>query len=320
MEKVTKAPNGITTINPLHVVRCALVLTLTLSPACARKSDTTERQAAAPALVRMTIADTTFHTPESVLYDPTADVYLVSNINGTPLEEDNNGFICRVSSDGRVLDGHWIAARVNGVTLNAPKGMTVRGDTLFVADIDHVRVFNRTTGSPLASWPVPGATFLNDMATGPDGAVYVTDSGLTATFGESGTDALYRIGPAGEVVAVIKAPSLGHPNGIVVDPAGVVVVTFGSGEVYRIDPATGARTDLPKPPKGQLDGVAHLADGSLLLSSWEGEAVYRLDTAGMYTTVVDSVTSPADFGLDTQRGRVLIPSFMQDKIEVREIK
>ncbi len=30
-------------------------------------------------------------TPESVLYDAENDVYLVSNINDTPLAKDNNG-------------------------------------------------------------------------------------------------------------------------------------------------------------------------------------------------------------------------------------
>jgi len=119
---------------------------------------------------------------------------------------------------------------------------------------------------------------------------------------------------------VVKDPSLGRPNGICVVPDGVVVVTFGSGEVYRIDPATGARTDLPKPPTGQLDGVVRLADGSFLISSWEGSIVYRLDGAGTYTAVVDSITSPADIGYDGQRGLLLIPVFMENRIEIRGLE
>jgi sugar lactone lactonase YvrE len=298
-------------------IRCALVLGLALAAGCSKKEKVRE-QAATAAPVNMTIADSTIQTPESVLYLSGADLYLVSNINGGPAEKDNNGFISRVAPDGRVLDAYWIAAGVNGVALDAPKGTTIKGDTLFVADIDVVRLFNLATGAPLGSWPVADATFLNDMATGPDGTVYVTDSGLTASFGESGTDALYRFDPAGQAIAVVKDRSLGHPNGITVAVDGVIVVTFGSGEVYRIDPATGARTDLPKPPKGQLDGVQLLASGGLLVSSWEGQAVYKL-ADGVYTTVVDSVASPADIGLDTKRGLLLIPVFTENKIEVRGI-
>ena len=304
-----------------RVAGCVLVLALAFAAGCSKKK-TAQEEAPPPALASITIADTTFQTPESVLHVAGADIYLVSNINGSPGEKDNNGFISRLSPDGRVLEGAWIAGGVNGVFLDAPKGMAVTGDTLLVADIDVVRVFDLTTGAPLGSWAVAGATFLNDMTSGIDGRVYVTDSGFTVTaegFGESGTDALYRFGRGGEPIAVVKDPSLGRPNGICVAPDGVVVVTFGSGEVYRIDPATGARTNLPKPPTGQLDGVVRLADGSLLISSWEGSIVYRLDGAGIYSTVIDSVTSPADIGYDGKRGRLLIPVFMENRVEVREL-
>ena len=302
-----------------RVAGCALALALALVAGCSKK-ETAQEQAPPAALASITVADTAFQTPESVLYLVGTDVYLVSNINGSPGEKDNNGFISRVSPDGRVLDGVWIAGGANGVFLDAPKGMAVTGDTLLVADIDVVRLFDLGTGAPLGAWTVPGATFLNDMTSGIDGTVYFTDSGFTVTaegFGESGTDALYRLGPGGEAIVVAKDPSLGRPNGVCVAPDGVVVVTFGSGEVYRIDPATGARTNLPKPPTGQLDGVVRLADGSLLISSWEGSAVYRLDGAGTYSTVVDSMTSPADIGYDSKRGRLLIPVFMANRVEVR---
>ena len=41
-------------------------------------------------------------TPESVLYDAAADRYLVSNINGKPVDADNNGYITEISGDGKV--------------------------------------------------------------------------------------------------------------------------------------------------------------------------------------------------------------------------
>jgi hypothetical protein len=301
------------------VVGGVLVIAVAFAAACAKKEPAEEQAATPHELASITIADTTFKTPESVLHVGGADVYLVANINGNPGEKDNNGFISRVGPDGRILEGAWIAGGANGAFLDAPKGMAVAGDTLLVADIDVVRLFHLTSGAPLGAWEVPGATFLNDMTRAPDGTVYVTDSGFTATFGESGTDALYRFGPGGEAIAVAKDPSLGRPNGVCVAPDGVVVVTFGSGEVYRIDPATGARTDLPKPPTGQLDGVVRLADGTLLISSWEGSKVYRLDGAGAYTTVVEGIASPADIGYDSQRGRLLIPVFMENRVEIREL-
>jgi sugar lactone lactonase YvrE len=270
----------------------------------------------------MMITNVGLQTPESVLYDPLVDIYLVSNINGGPLDKDDNGFISRITPDGKVAVLKWIDGAAADVTLNAPKGMALKGDTLFVADIDAVRLFNRTTGAPLGSRVVPGATLLNDMDTGPDGSVYVSDTGVRAGpqgFVPSGTDAVYRFDTAGRPVAVAKDTTLGRPNGVLAEQAGVTVVTFGSGEVYRLD-ATGKLTNLPKPPKGGLDGVVRLADGSLLVSSWEGKAVYRLSAAGQYTIAVDSVESPADIGYDTKRGLLLIPLFTTNRIAIRPVR
>jgi hypothetical protein len=106
---------------------------------------------------------------------------------------------------------------------------------------------------------------------------------------------------------------------VTADGDAVIVVTFGTGEVYKLDVKSGTRTDLPKPPKGQLDGVEKLPDGSLLVSSWESSTVYRLrDTT--WTIAVDSVPAPADFGWDSKRSAALIPLFTGNKVEIREVK
>ena len=47
--------------------------------------------------------------------------------------------------------------------------------TLYVADLDTVRMFDAKTGAAKGEVKIPGATFLNDIAT--DGkVVYVSDS------------------------------------------------------------------------------------------------------------------------------------------------
>lgn len=292
-----------------------LVLGLILTAAC-RGS---ERADAVRPAADFTLANAGFQTPESVLHDPVADVYLVSNINGSPLGKDDNGFISRVSPDGSLLALKWIDGAGSEVTLHAPKGMALKEDSLFVADIDVVRVFDRATGAPLSERAVPGATFLNDMATGPGGTVYVTDSGLRIGdqgFEPSGTDALYRFEPDGRAVALVKLP--GAPNGIATGDR-LVMVTFGSGEVFVVDSATGQTSGLPKPPAGALDGIVDLGNGQYLISSWDGQAVYRLGPGGQYTTAVDSVEAPADIGYDRGRQRVLIPLFNANRLEARRL-
>lgn len=256
-----------------------------------------------------------FATPESVYHDTVADVYLVSNINGSPLEEDGNGFISRLSPDGEVIELNWIDGAAERVTLNAPKGMTISGDTLFVADLTVVRLFNRETGEPIGEISVEGSSFLNDLATGPDGAVYLTDSGLQGGeqgFVPSGTDAVYRI-ENGQAVAIAEGDALGRPNGVLVSGEAVWVVTFGSGALYEIvDMAPASEMTLPQ---GGLDGIV-MADGDFLISSWDAQAVYRGPAGGPFEVVVSNVPTPADIGYDAQRGRVLIPLFEGNAVRI----
>ena len=110
-----------------------------------------------------------FKTPESVKWDASSGYWFVSNINGQPPAKDGNGFISRLTKDGAVDSLHFITSGKNGVMLNAPKGIAIIGDTLFVADIDVIRSFNKVTGAPIRSWDVSkqGAKFLNDVATTP---------------------------------------------------------------------------------------------------------------------------------------------------------
>jgi hypothetical protein len=264
-----------------------------------------------------------FATPESVLHDATADVYLVSNINGSPLAKDDNGFISRLAPDGSVLELKWIDGAAPDVTLHAPKGTALKGDTLIVADIDVVRLFDRLSGAPIGQWAVAGATFLNDVAVGPDGTVYVTDSGFEAGdegFAPSGTDAVHKFDAEGQAAALVSGAALGGPNGIVVDGARVMIVTFGTGRVILVQREAGTISGLPAPPTGQLDGVVKVADGQFLISSWEGQAVYRLGAGGVYTTEVDSAEAPADIGFDATRRRVLIPLFMAHEVLIRPVE
>src|SRR5690349_10166824 len=138
--------------------------------------------AAAPAGPRPVATVQGFKTPESVKYDPELDVWFVSNINGVPSDKDNNGFIARVNAEtGQVDSMMFVAGGRGGVTLNAPKGMALQGDTLWVADVDALRGFNRRTGAHVASINLPGASFANDVVAAADGSLYVTDTGIRIT-------------------------------------------------------------------------------------------------------------------------------------------
>ena len=202
--------------------------------------------------------------------------------------------------------------------LDAPKGMGIVKGVLYVADISVVRMFDAKSGAPKGEVAIPGSTFLNDIATGADGKVYVSDSGVKAGakgFEPTGTDAVYVI-DKGHAKAIAKGTDLGGPNGLLATDKGVIVVTFGSGEVYRLDDK-GKKTDVTKPPTGGLDGVVALGD-ALLVTSWQGSAIYKGTLGGSFEVALADQKSPADIGYDTKRGRVLVPHFTEDTVEAYE--
>ena len=271
---------------------------------------------------RLVVESVGFATPESVEYYESEDVYLVTNINGSPVDVDGNGFISKLSPDGKVIDLKWIDGSNPGTKLNAPKGATISGNILYVADLDEVHLFDLPSGDQIASVQIEGSSFLNGITPGKNNSVYVTDSGLNGADSgliPSGTDAIHQVSASGKYRTIVKDGNMGHPNGIISHENTLVVATFGSGEVYYYD-EMGTRNLLPVPPGGSLDGLLRMDDGSYLISSWESSAVYRLGPDGVYSIVATSLDAPADMGYDTKRKRVLVPLFNEDKVVILSIK
>jgi sugar lactone lactonase YvrE len=146
--------------------------------------------------------------------------------------------------------------------------------------------------------------------------LYVSDSGLKPDFSSSGTDAVYRF-EGNRAVVVLRDTALHAPNGLAVGPDGIIVVPFGAKTAWRIPAAGGSKTVAATLPAGQLDGVVRLADGSLVLSSWETKTVYHVTPQGEVHAILPDMESPADIGIDTKRNRVLIPLFTPNRVVVR---
>ena len=291
----------------VHVPRSLLFLLLALF--CVQTPSTAQAKKPAPDK-GFVLKDAGFATPESVLYDPEADLYLVSNINGSPARKDGNGFISRVSPEGKVLALRWIDGRKEGVELHAPKGMALLGKGLFVADIDAVRVFDRATGKALRSIPVQGARFLNDLCAGPDGRVYATDTGAGAVF---------RLDPkTGKVDRPFRGKEPPQPNGITADDARIYVASFGGAEVWCLGREGKVEHRWKLPAQG-LDGLVRLSDGTLLVSSWRASAVFRIAPDGTISKLFTKISAPADIGFDSKRKRVLIPWFNMNRVEARPL-
>ena len=277
----------------------------------------------APAATKV-LAVEGFLTPESVLHDTVQDIYFVSNTNGSPTAKDNNGFISRVRPDGAVENLKFIEGGRTGVTLHAPKGMALNGDTLWVADIDVVRAFNGKTGALVDSVSLSklGAVFLNDVAVAPTGALYITDTGIkfddVGNVLHPGPDRIFRIGPDRAVTVALKGDTLGRPKGIAVDPVGkrFVIVQFGGRAVLGWKPEDKAPKVIAR-GAGGFDGVV-VARGRILVSSWNDSTVASYET-GQEVKVVTGVPGAADIGYDARRNRLLVPILPANRVEVWQL-
>jgi hypothetical protein len=259
--------------------------------------------------------------PESARYDSDLDVWLVSNMNGAPGKRDNNGYISRLRPDGTPYNLKFIEGGKKGITLNAPKGLAIKGDTLWVADIDFARAFNKRTGELIANVSTR-AKFLNGATVGHDGAIYMTDTGVIfgpkGDVSHPGPDQVLRITRAG-ANAAFTSPKLEGPNGITWDSkeSRFVIVSFLGKGIYGWKPGDQDVKSLGSGP-GQQDGVVVLPDGRLLVTSWADSSLFVLDKSGS-RKVVSGVASPADIGFDEKDSRVAVPQLLENKVQFWEL-
>ncbi len=267
-----------------------------------------------------------FHQPESVLYDEEQDVLFVSNIDGAGSDKDGIGYIVRIAAGDYTKAELFIQSGSSGV-LDAPKGMAIRDSILWVTDIDVLRGFHRYTGRPAATIDLRpyGAILLNDVDTGPDGALYVTDSAIRMT--EKGTiyengDRIFAISRSGAVSVVAQGEELRTPNGIKWDDKVQrwIVAAFDPFQsmVYELPRTPGGAPKILARGPGNFDGIEVLNDGSIVVTCWDDFSVHMIRN-GKQLRIAANIQQPADLGYDSRRNRLLIPSLIFGHVEVWQL-
>ncbi len=235
--------------------------------------------------------------PESVMYDRAGDILYVANINGKPTEKNNMGFISKISLDGKIDTLKWVGG------MNAPKGMGLNGNLLYVTDIDRIHVIDKNKNRIVKTYDVAGAKFLNDIAIDAKGNVYITDMAAGKVL----------ILKNGRVETWIDLHGDSKPNGLFMEKTDLLVGTADG--LLRIDLA-GKDIKLEIPNKGGIDGLKKIRKGVYIVSDWKGKTqLIGINKAPevLVDTSTDKINA-ADLEYIPDQKLLLIPTFFDNRV------
>jgi hypothetical protein len=245
--------------------------------------------------------DSTLKVPESVYYDAARKVLFVSNIDGAPDGKDGKGSVGKVGLDGKIIQTDWVSG------LNAPKGIGIWKNNLYVADLDAVAEIDITKAQITRRIPIDGAVFLNDITVDKKGIVYVSDTRTSKVYRiENGKPALYL-------------ENLKGPNGLLAMNNQLYILN--SGELLR----AGGDKQLQKIAGGMepaTDGIENVKGNEFIVSCWNG-IIYYVNENGTTQQLLDTreqKMNTADIGYDPKNRIVYVPTFFKNSVVAYQLK
>ena len=255
----------------------------TLAPLRERLGAEVERMAerseipVARAQVFAVLGDRTL-VPEGTAWDPATRAVLVGSLNKNK--------IVAIAPDGVVSDrvrqgAHGIGSIV-GIHVDGPRNVLwVASNARYDRATDTTRAalfaLDARTGALRAWYPAPGdgPHFLNDITTGRDGTVYMTDTRAGA---------VWRLRPGAPALERFDALSVDAPNGITSSPDGRYLFVADGDRIQVVSLTDGVTWRLAVPDSfntAHIDGLAYHG-GALIahhpLAFWR-VARYQLDRA-----------------------------------------
>jgi sugar lactone lactonase YvrE len=247
--------------------------------------------------------------PESVVEDPATGVIYVSNINGAVMQKDGNGFISRLTADGKMLEREWVKG------LNSPTGLALHDRTLYAADVDQLIEINAASGEILKRYDAKGAIFLNDVVVDGEGAVYVSDTPMNT---------IWRL-KGGRFEPWLASDALNGPNGLLVQGNTLIVASLGKiqsqGQKKELGSLLSVSLEDQKISKigkgdliGNLDGLQAIQPGVYLVTDWAQGALYRVDAKGKVDELIDLNQGSADLAYMPGNKLLLIPMMLDNSL------
>ena len=255
-----------------------------------------------------------FNNPESVIYHESSNTLFVSNVNGSPIEKDGNGYISKILLDGTILKMQWV------IGLNAPKGLAIHDNTLYVSDIDTLVAIDIPSGTITNTYKVDDAKFLNDVTASNQGEIFVSDMLLNR---------IHRLSND-QFNLWLESTELENPNGLhaegdhlILGAWGVITDGFATeipGHLKSISLQDKSITNLGGDPIGNLDGVESDGNNGYYVTDWMAGKLFQINTNGEATLLLELEQGMADHEVLLEQKLILLPMMKNDKVLAYRIK
>lgn len=240
------------------------------------------------------------NNPESAVYDPATNSYLISNFG--------DGNIISIDSEGK----HSYFNQ----ELNSAAGLFLIGDTLFALDNQGqnpgLTGILLSSGQKIFNLNIPGMMNLNDITSDNTGNLYITD-----------TDAnrIYKVRISDMSYTVFVNSGLVNPDGIFFDQSNKRLLVLNSGAagmpITAVNLEDSTLSTVVNTGIEGLDGIAMDNDGNYYVSSWVTDIVYRFDNLfAMHSEVIaEGYNDPGDIYFDKINDVLVVPDFFTNNVD-----
>ncbi len=157
-----------------------------------------------------------FSMPESITSN--GKRFFVSNQGQEPMSKDGDGFISEIDAGGKIINLKF-APKTD--VLNAPKGLVIAGNILYVADLERIVGFDINSGQTVFELTIPGAKLLNDLCKIDDKTIAVT---------ETVSSKVYSVDVQNKTIQLLG--DVPFPNGVAYNPNTKALYICTVGENY----------------------------------------------------------------------------------------
>lgn len=238
--------------------------------------------------------------PESVLYRGDTKELYVSLIDGAGNVKDGKGGVAILNLDGSFKNANWITG------LNAPKGLAIYKNTLYIADLTAVVSVDIPSGKITNKLEIDSAVFLNDLTVDNKGTLYVSDTR---------TNKIHIIKDNKYQLYLENATSA---NGLKwIDNK---LYVLAGTELWKIN----SEKEIMVVAKGFEkvgDGIEPIGNGDFIVTCWAG-IIYYVKANGTIEKLQDvqGIMNTADLGYNPQEKIIYIPTFNQNSVIAYQLK